>query len=88
LDSVSSYSARNFAAYFASDIATTERTLTRKFKETLAVTPMKYVQNLRINTAKYLLETSDFSLDRIIEQVGYQDRSGFSKLFHRPVCRQ
>ena len=69
----------------AGDIATTERTLTRQFKDTLAITPMKYVQNLRVNTAKYLLETSDLSLEQIIEKVGYQDRSGFSKLFHKLV---
>ena len=62
-------------------IATSERTLVRQFKEVLAITPLKYVQNLRINTAKYLLETSDLNLDRIIEKVGYKDRSTFSKLF-------
>ncbi len=67
------------------DIATTERTLTRHFTDTLAITPMKYVQNLRINNAKYLLETSDLPLDKIIEKVGYQDRSGFSKLFNKLV---
>ncbi len=67
------------------NIACTERTLNRQFKDTLAITPMKYMQNLRINTAKYLLESSDFSLEQIIEQVGYQDRSGFSKLFHKLV---
>ena len=62
-------------------LATSERTLVRQFKEVLAITPLKYVQNLRINTAKYLLETSDLNLDRIIEKVGYKDRSTFSKLF-------
>jgi len=62
-------------------IATSERTLVRQFKEVLAVTPLKYIQNLRINTAKHLLETSDLNLDRIIEKVGYKDRSTFSKLF-------
>ncbi|WP_198559871.1 GlxA family transcriptional regulator [Colwellia sp. 12G3] len=62
-------------------LATSERTLIRKFKEVLAITPLKYVQKLRINKAKYLLETSDLNLDRIIEKVGYKDRSTFSKLF-------
>jgi len=62
-------------------LATSERSLVRHFKSVLAITPLKYVQNLRINTAKYLLETSDLNLDRIIEKVGYKDRSTFSKLF-------
>ena len=62
-------------------LATSERTLARQFKGVLSITPLKYVQNLRINTAKYLLETSDLNLDGIIEKVGYKDRSTFSKLF-------
>lgn len=62
-------------------LATSERSLVRHFKKVLAITPLKYVQKTRINTAKYLLETSDLNLDRIIEKVGYKDRSTFSKLF-------
>ncbi|WOH38628.1 helix-turn-helix domain-containing protein [Thalassotalea fonticola] len=65
----------------AKHIACTERTLTRQFKDVLAVTPIKYIQNLRINRAKYLLENSEFSLEQIIDKVGYKDRSTFSKLF-------
>ncbi|WNC67094.1 helix-turn-helix domain-containing protein [Thalassotalea nanhaiensis] len=65
----------------ATHIACTERTLTRQFKDVLAVTPVKYIQNLRINRAKYLLENSEFSLEKIIDKVGYKDRSTFSKLF-------
>lgn len=65
----------------AKKLATSERTLVRQFKEVLATTPLKYVQNLRINAAKYLLESSELNLERIIEKVGYKDRSTFSKLF-------
>lgn len=68
-------------AELANSLATSERSLVRHFKNVLAITPLKYVQSLRINTAKYLLETSDLNLDRIIEKVGYKDRSTFSKLF-------
>ena len=75
------FSIKDIASY----VATTERTLNRQFKEALDITPLKYVQNLRINTAKYLLETSDLNLEQIIEKIGYQDRSGFSKLFNRVV---
>lgn len=67
----------------ASALATTERTLNRQFKEVLAITPLKHIQNIRINTAKYLLEASDLTLDKIIEKVGYKDRSTFSKLFSK-----
>lgn len=64
-----------------SNIATTERTLIRQFKSALAVTPSKYIKNLRINKAKYLLESSEYTLEQVIEKVGYQDRSAFSKAF-------
>ncbi|PHR84437.1 MAG: hypothetical protein COA59_07545 [Colwellia sp.] len=69
----------------AREIATTERTLIRQFKNTLSITPSKYIQNLRVNKAKYLLEISELSLDKIIEKVGYQDRSAFTKLFTKVV---
>lgn len=65
----------------AGELATSERTLTRHFNKALAITPIKYVQAQRINTAKYLLETSDLTLDAIIEEIGYKDKSTFSKLF-------
>jgi transcriptional regulator GlxA family with amidase domain len=70
-------------AMLASKLATSERTLTRHFNRTLAITPIKYVQAQRIDRAKYLLETSELSLDAIIEKVGYQDKSTFSKLFDK-----
>jgi len=72
-------------AELASEIATTERTLTRQFKDTLAVTPSKYIKSLRLNNAKYMLETSELSLEQIIVKVGYQDRSAFSKLFTKII---
>ncbi len=69
----------------ASTLATSERTLNRQFKEVLAVTPNKYIQSLRINSAKYLLESSELTLDDILDKVGYKDRSAFSKLFTASV---
>ncbi|MEW6996285.1 GlxA family transcriptional regulator [Colwelliaceae bacterium BS250] len=69
----------------ASTLATSERTLTRQFKEVLATTPLKYVQSLRINNAKYFLESSELSLENIIEKIGYKDRATFSKLFAKEV---
>jgi len=66
----------------ASELAVSERTLTRHFKDALAISPIKFVQLQRINTAKYLLETSDLSLDAIIDNIGYKDKSTFSTLFN------
>jgi len=58
-----------------------QRTLTRKFKSELAMTPLTYLQNIRIGTAKLLLETTNLSLTEIIIKVGYADTSSFARLF-------
>lgn len=67
----------------AKELATTERTITRQFNDVLATSPIKYIKNLRINSAKYLLEHSELSLEQIIDKVGYKDRSSFSKVFSK-----
>ena len=58
-----------------------ERSLNRRFKSALGVTPIDYVINLRIEEAKQLLESTSLSLDVIAEQVGYQDKSFLGRKF-------
>jgi len=43
--------------------------------------PSTYLQHLRIDTARTLLEASDLGVDQIALQVGYGDPSSFSRLF-------
>ena len=64
-------------------LAISIRTLIRRFKTSTGDTPVKYIQKIRIETAKHLLETTDLNLDAIIERVGYADVSTFSLLFKR-----
>lgn len=59
------------------------RTLIRRFKDATGLPPIAYLQQLRIDTAKRLLETTPASVDQIVAQVGYQDVSTFRKLFKR-----
>jgi transcriptional regulator GlxA family with amidase domain len=42
-----------------------------------------YLQNLRIEEAKRLLETTDRAVDEICYDVGYEDASFFRRLFRR-----
>ena len=42
-----------------------------------------FIQRLRINRAKLLLETSSLPIEQIVEQVGYQDTSAFARQFKR-----
>lgn len=60
-----------------------ERTLKRRFKGATGVAIIDYVQNLRIDEAKRLLETTDDPADEIGYAVGYEDASFFRRLFKR-----
>ncbi|MBN2224762.1 MAG: helix-turn-helix domain-containing protein [Deltaproteobacteria bacterium] len=64
-------------------LAMSYRTLLRRFKVATGDTPISYVQKIRIETAKHLLETTALNLEGIMERVGYTDPSSFSLLFKR-----
>lgn len=54
----------------------------RIFKKIHSVTPNKYINNLRINKAKIMLENTDYTIDEIAYRCGYNDYSYFSKVFY------
>ncbi|CAG9179669.1 HTH-type transcriptional regulator CdhR [Cupriavidus laharis] len=60
-----------------------ERTLKRRFKLATGLSLIDYVQNLRIEEAKRLLESSRRAVDEISADVGYEDPSFFRRLFRR-----
>jgi transcriptional regulator GlxA family with amidase domain len=60
-----------------------ERTLKRRFKHATGLALIDYLQNLRIEEAKRLLESSDQSVDEIGFEIGYEDSSFFRRLFKR-----
>jgi transcriptional regulator GlxA family with amidase domain len=57
------------------------RTLNRRFKNALGQTPLEYLQEIRISTAKDLLKTSNLSISEIAAKVGYEDTGYFTRLF-------
>jgi transcriptional regulator GlxA family with amidase domain len=57
------------------------RTLERHFKKATGETPLAYLQRVRVEQAKKLLETGSRSLDEISYRVGYMDSGFFRKLF-------
>ena len=65
----------------SSRFAVTKRTLNRRFKKALDDTPVNYLQRMRVEEAKRLLESSNMTLENIVYQVGYEDVSSFRKLF-------
>ena len=60
-----------------------ERTLKRRFKVATGNTLIEYLQNLRIEAAKQLLESGQLPVDEISVEVGYEDPSFFRRLFKR-----
>lgn len=60
-----------------------ERTLKRRFKSATGLALIDYVQNLRIEEAKRLLESSDRAVDEVSYEIGYEDASFFRRLFKR-----
>lgn len=60
-----------------------ERTFKRRFRMATDVSPVEYVQTLRIEEAKHLLETGDLSGEEIGYRVGYEDPAFFRRLFKR-----
>ena len=60
-----------------------ERSLKRRFKAATGSTLIEYLQNLRIETAKALLEAGEVPIEEVSYEVGYMDVSFFRRLFKR-----
>lgn len=60
-----------------------ERTFTRRFRAATGLSPVAYVQTLRMEEAKQWLETSDTPSGDIAREVGYEDPASFRRLFKR-----
>lgn len=67
----------------ARHLAVSERTLNRRFKQAIGEPPLQYLQALRVDVAKRLLETRRLPVESISERVGYSDLSTFRRLFKR-----
>lgn len=61
------------------------RTLQRRFLAATGMTPMQYLQTVRIEHGKSLLASERLSVADIAAMVGYQDRVSFGRLFKSAV---
>jgi transcriptional regulator GlxA family with amidase domain len=57
----------------ASAIGVSERTLQRSVQRILGTSPIRFVQDLRVERAAHLLRTTDLSLEAITRAVGYEN---------------
>jgi transcriptional regulator GlxA family with amidase domain len=70
-------------AEMARAAGTSPRTLARKLATSLATTPHRFAQRLRVAHAAHLLETTRRSVDDVAASVGYADAAAFRRVFRR-----
>jgi transcriptional regulator GlxA family with amidase domain len=67
------------------DIPSSRRNMVRRFKQVTGYTPIEYLQNLRVEGAKKLLEQTNQQMTEIMLNSGYNDPKAFRKVFKKTV---
>lgn len=62
-----------------------ERSFNRRFFHATGLSPLDYVQSLRLEEAKQMLETTPMPVEAVAQEVGYGDTSFFGQLFRRKI---
>ncbi|WP_019029807.1 GlxA family transcriptional regulator [Colwellia piezophila] len=62
-----------------------QRSFTRRFKAATGVRATQYWQQLRIESAKELLASSNLTIQEVADQVGYQDQGHLTRLFKQDL---
>ena len=76
--------ARDFAIEeLAEAVALAPRTFARRVSATCGISPIQFVQRIRLETARFLLETTRLSVDEIARRVGYAEPSTLRRLIRR-----
>ncbi len=66
----------------AQQFAMSESTLLRQLKRLTGLTPVQYIQEIRLDQARHLLENRTYdSIAKVASEVGYNDTRPFSRLF-------
>ncbi len=61
------------------------RTFARRFRTATGYQPIEYVQGIRVEAAKQMLESDSASVEEISSSVGYDDPASFRRVFKRKV---
>ena len=76
--------ARDFAIEELADaVALAPRTFARRIAATCGISPIQFVQWIRLETARLLLETTRLSVEEIARRVGYAEPSTLRRLIRR-----
>lgn len=71
----------------ARELGVSERTLQRTVQRTLGVSPVRFVQDVRVEQAVHLLRTTDLSLEAVARTVGYEHANTLRVLLRRLTGR-
>lgn len=69
----------------ADSAAVSTRECLRCFRDSIHQSPMEYLIDYRVQTAKKLLETTDLSITDIALRCGFNSNSYFTKIYHRSL---
>lgn len=79
------YDNRNPVQAMAQASKLSRRSFLRRFRRATGQSPLQYVQTLRVEEAKQMLETSDAAIDDIAAEIGYGEPSSFRAAFRKHV---
>ena len=79
---------KNFARQFSIDdvanfVGLSPRHFKRRFKQATGENPLRYLQQIRLEKAKSMLETGPENIETITNEVGYEDSRTFRRLFKK-----
>lgn len=78
---------QNYASATISQLAEytglSRRYLSQIFKDKMCMSPQEYLMNVRMEKARGMLETTEYSIKSIAENLGYENGLSFSKVFKR-----
>jgi transcriptional regulator GlxA family with amidase domain len=77
------YERQDIVAQLVRESGLPKRSLDRRFRAAIGYSPLAYIQTLRIEEAKELLETSTVAVENVGREVGYEDAASFRRLFRR-----
>jgi len=85
---VQEYVEKNFAeelriSGLAEQFAMSPRTLVRRFKKATGLSPLEYLQQVRMEAAKRMLEQENKNVEEVIFDSGYRDGPTFRQVFKR-----
>jgi transcriptional regulator GlxA family with amidase domain len=67
----------------AGEFAMSQRTLSRHIREATGKSTMALVQSVRLNRARMLIESSRLTIERVAEQVGYEDATALRRMMRK-----